>query len=293
MHTWPRATLATAAAAHSRGVAVAREVPNTHTAYAFDVVAREHGRIGLPVPDDNSHFFNADVLASEEAEYAAADALLVPSQYVYDSFLSQGVPSEKLSLQRYGFDPERFYADETDVREDGALTAIFAGRCEPRKGLHLALEAWIASGVAERGRFLICGSFVPGYREHLEPLLAHPSVEVLGFVKDPGALMRRSDVFLFPSIEEGSALVSYEAQACGCVLLVSEATGARCTHNVEGLVHTPGDVATLTEHLRQVDSDRALLARLRKASLARIDELTWRAAGAALVDTYTRLAKSS
>ena len=43
---------------------------HTH-AHAFDAVAREHGRIGLPVSTENSHAFDARVLATEEAEYAA------------------------------------------------------------------------------------------------------------------------------------------------------------------------------------------------------------------------------
>lgn len=290
VHTWPRATLSTAKAARERGVPIAREVPNTHTAHAFDVVAREHARIGLPVSAENSHAFDAKVLATEEAEFAAVDALLVPSQFVYDSFLAADVPADRLSLQQYGFDPDRFYPGPADRKGAGKLTGIFVGRCEPRKGLHLALEAWTASTASDHGTFRICGSFAPGYREYLEPLLAHPSVEVLGFVADPGELMRQSDVFLFPSIEEGSALVTYEARASGCVLLVSEATGARCRNEVEGFVHRPGDVAALTTQLSRIDSDRDLLSRMREASLAGIDGLTWSAAGRALVETYSRLA---
>jgi hypothetical protein len=52
------------------------------------------------------------------------------------------------------------------------------------------------------------------------------------------------------------------------------------------LVHRPGDVAALTEHIRLLDRDRALLARLRSASLATAGELTWRAAGPALRAAY-------
>ena len=133
---------------------------------------------------------------------------------------------------------------------------------------------------------MIVGAFEPGYRELLEPLLAHPSVEEHGFVPDPSALMRESDVFVFPSIEEGSALVAYEAQACGCVLVVSEAAGARCVDGVDGLVHRPGDVATLTEQLRRVSRDRELLERLRATGLERSAQLSWAAAGKELADIY-------
>ena len=72
--------------------------------------------------------------------------------------------------------------------------------------------------------------------------------------------MRDADVLVLPSLTEGSALVTYEAQAAGCALLVSEAAGAPCEHRREGLVHAPGDVAALTEHFRRVDSDRQAAA---------------------------------
>jgi glycosyltransferase involved in cell wall biosynthesis len=87
--------------------------------------------------------------------------------------------------------------------------------------------------------------------------------------------MRQSDVFVLPSVEEGSALVTYEAQACGCVLAVSDATGARCEHRRTGLVHPARDVDALAAHLRELEGDPALLARLRAATVARLDELTW------------------
>lgn len=98
--------------------------------------------------------------------------------------------------------------------------------------------------------------------------------------------MRESDVFVLPSIEEGSALVTYEAQACGCVLLVSTAAGARCRHGVEGLVHEPRDVADLTGHFRSLLTDPRLLARLRAATVAQAGRLTWAASAGELVEIY-------
>ena len=59
-------------------------------------------------------------------------------------------------------------------------------------------------------------------------MLAHPSVRVLGQRNDVPELMRQSDIFVLPSIEEGSALVTSEARGSGCVLLVSDAAGAVC-----------------------------------------------------------------
>jgi glycosyltransferase involved in cell wall biosynthesis len=294
IHTWPKATIHTCRAAHRCGIPCLREVPNTHTGHAFEVVAREIETLGMAPIRGHSHTFSADVLAREVREYETADALLVPSEYSRRTFLERGVPSEKLVLHSYGYDAGRFFAPGDARRPEGRpFTAVFVGRCEPRKGLHHALRAWLDSGACEGGRFIICGSFAPGYREVIEPLLAHPSVELHGFVSDPSVLMRESDVFVFPSIEEGSALVTYEAQACGCVPVISEATGARCRDGVDGYVHPPGDVGMLTEQLRRLHQDPGLLARLRTAMLARTDDLTWEAAAEELVRIYTARANSA
>jgi len=285
VHLWPRATIRTAEAARAQGIPSFREVPNTHTGHAFDEVARELAMLGLPPERGHSHTFDRDVLRREEREYEVADFLLVPSEYSLRTFVDRNVPAEKLVLHRYGYDPQRFQPGAQHDAER-PFTAIFVGRCEPRKGLHYALRAWRDCGAAESGRFVICGAFDPAYRETVASLLEHPSIEVRGFVDDPAELMRESDVLLFPSVEEGSALVTYEAQACGCVPVVSEATGARVRDGVDGLVHEPRDVAKLTQQLRRVHEDAGLLGSLRAATLEGSRNLTWSAAGEELLGLY-------
>jgi glycosyltransferase involved in cell wall biosynthesis len=98
--------------------------------------------------------------------------------------------------------------------------------------------------------------------------------------------MRESHIFVLPSIEDGSALVTYDAQACGCVLVVSQAAGARCEHMHHGLVHRPGDVQEMTEHIRLLDRDRELLARMRSATLAHLEAVSWEHAAKELVGIY-------
>jgi glycosyltransferase involved in cell wall biosynthesis len=117
-------------------------------------------------------------------------------------------------------------------------------------------------------------------------MLAHPSIRVLGHRDDVPALMRSSDVLVLPSVEEGSALVTSEARGCGCVLLVSEASGAICKHLENALVHRVGDVQALSEHMTLLQQNRSLLSRLRTASLQTVNEITWTAAGKKLLEVY-------
>lgn len=289
VHTWPRAVLRTAAAAAERGIPVIREAPNTHTAHAFEVVAAEHRALGLPMARGQTHAYDPRIVALEEAEYAVADLLLVPSELAERTFTERGVEAERLALHMYGFDPEHFTPGQVGHTSGDPLTVLFAARCEPRKALHHALRAWRLSGLGERGAtFIVCGEFVDGYREIVEDDLMQPGVEFRGFAQDLEPVMQAADVFVLPSIEEGSALVTYAAQGSGCVPLVSDAAGARCRHLHDGLVHRAGDVDALAEHLRLLDRDRDLLARLRAASIETASTLTWENATRRLVGSYER-----
>ena len=149
-----------------------------------------------------------------------------------------------------------------------------------------ALEAWLKSPASKDGTFLIAGEFLPAYRERLAPMLAHPSVKVLGHRNDVAELMRKSDILTLPSIEEGFGLVIAEAMGSGCVPLASEACTEICSHMKTGLMHKVGDVEALTQHITMLHEDRALLERLRAASLEACSGFTWTAAGARLLDVY-------
>jgi len=286
IHGWPLGSLHTIRAAKRLGIPFVLERPNSHTRFAFEIVAEECERLGFRLPPGHEHEFNEVTLAREEAEYAEADALLCPSEFVARTFRDRGFAPAKLVRHRYGYDDAKFSAPGIAASPGAGLTMIYAGGCAPRKGLHHALRAWLDSGAAERGKFLVAGGFVEGYAELLKDLLDHPSVEVLGHRGDLDVLMRQSDLFVLSTVEEGSALVTYEARASGCVLLVSDASGAVCEHLVNGLIHRPGDVAELAAQIRRLDQDRALLERLRQASLATAGELTWTAAGPALKAAY-------
>lgn len=285
IHVWPLAALQTIRMAKMYGIPVVLERINAHTRFAYEVVAEECQRVGVNLPTGHDHEFNSVHLEMEEAEYEQCDFLLCPSDFVSRTFLERGLPASKILHHQYGFDESRFVPESRGPSRNG-LTMLYAGVCEPRKGLHYALEAWLASGAGECGTFLVCGKFIPGYESRLASMLSHPSVKVLGHRDDLPELMRKADLFVLSSIEEGSALVTYEARGSGCVLLVSDATGAMCSHMENALIHPARDVKTLVEHISLVNCDREVLSRLREKSIETAVELTWSAAGQRLFDIY-------
>jgi len=289
IHTWPSGALQTLKTATRLGIPTVLERPNAHTRFAMEVVQKECERLGVSLPADHEHAYREDVLRREEAEFLLADRLLCPSDFVVRTFLEQGFPREKLVRHQYGFDEKRFYPDNMQSDRKNGLTMLFVGVCAVRKGVHYALEAWLRSPAHKDGKFLIAGEFLPEYAEKLSSMLSHPTVQVLGHRTDVPELMRKSDILVLPSIEEGSALVTSEARGSGCVLLVSEGAGAICRHMENALVHSVGDVKALSEHITMLHEDRALLERLREASLSTVSEITWKAAGVKLLQVYQKI----
>lgn len=284
VHCWPLGSLRTLREAKAQGILTFLERPNSHTRFAFDVANEENDLVGINLPENHDHQLNAATLEKEQAEYELADYLLCPSEFVADTFRDEGFGNDKLARHQYGCDTELFKARK---REKGAkFRAIYAGVCEPRKGLHYALKAWIASDASENGEFVICGSFVPDYREKLSELLAHPSVKYLGHRSDLPKLMSESHLFLLSSVEEGSALVTYEARASGCLLIVSSSTGAKGVDKKNILLHAPRDWKAMKDHINMAYNDRTLLHQLTVSSLSESDSLSWQYAGTLLNEIY-------
>ncbi|MFA5422300.1 MAG: glycosyltransferase family 4 protein [Phycisphaerae bacterium] len=290
VHCWPVGAQETLKTARRLGIKTAVERPNTHTGHAYRVVQQECSRLGVKLEKGHSHKQNERRLKRELQEYDLADLLLCPSRQVKDSFVKEGFGDEKLAIHQYGFDPGVFSEPLRDTRVKSDIFRVaFVGSGEPRKGLHYALDAWLGSKASNHGILYICGTILDGYREMLAEKLAHPSVRQLGRTGNVAEIMQKSHALILPSIEEGSALVTYEARACGAVLLVSDACGARCIHMHDSLVHKVGDTKALTEHIDKLYSNRELFSRLQDNSLAGANELTWEKAGQILAGVYEDL----
>jgi glycosyltransferase involved in cell wall biosynthesis len=286
IHTWPLGALETLKMAKRLGIPTVLERCNAHTGFAMDVVQKECDRLGVVLPPDHEHAYNAKKLRKEEEEYGLATRLLCPSDFVVKTFLDKGYPPEQLARHIYGYDEKVYYPSNEPRDPKRGLTMISVGVCAVRKGLHYALEAWLRSPASKGGTFLIAGEFLPAYREKLAPMLVHPSVKVLGHRNDVPELVRKSDILVLPSIEEGFGLVITEAMGSGCVPLASEACTEICSHMQTGLVHRVGDVDALTQHITTLHEDRGLLERLRASGLETAKGVTWSGAGRILLEAY-------
>jgi glycosyltransferase involved in cell wall biosynthesis len=215
----------------------------------------------------------AHIVRREEAIYAAADAITVPSNAARRSFLAHGVAPEKVRVIPYGVRLDKFTPG--GARSTETFEVLFAGQISLRKGIPYLLEAF-ARLRHPRKHLTLAGTVQDDVRQ----LLAKLPTEHVTFTgslpqTELAALMARSHVLALASVEEGLALVQGQALACGCPVVATTATGAEdlFTDGVEGFIVPDRDTTALANRLLQLADDRPLQARMSAAALARVKTL--------------------
>lgn len=262
---------------------------SSHIRFQDQILREEHDRWATP-------FSGVDprVIAREEAEYAAADCITVPSGFVRDSFIRQGVAPDRLRQLPYGVNLSRF--QPTGAPEADRFDVLFVGGMSLRKGVQYLVQAYTRLNHPAKSLTFV-GSPSPVLIENLSRRGLWPAdARVVGHVPQPELkhLMSKSHVMVLPSLEEGLAMVMAQAMACGCPVLASEHTGARdlFTDGEEGFIVPVRDVDALAQRLQQLADDAPLRERFSKHALARVKSLGgWSDYGQRALQTYRELVK--
>ena len=202
-----------------------------------------------------------------------ADRILVPSEHIASTLEREGIARDRLRVIPYAADCRRFRPLSGRRAEDGSCTFLFAGGVSQRKGIKYLLEAW--AKVRRPGWKLQLLGPMPRRLGPLEGMLE--GVEPLGRVGHPEvpAHMASADVFVFPSLFEGSAVVTYEALACGLPSVVTPEAGSVVRDGSEGLVVPSRDVDALAAAMARLGEDPALRERMASAARGRAMDFDW------------------
>jgi hypothetical protein len=205
-------------------------------------------------------------------ELESVDRVLVPSEHIAETLVRHGTPRSKIRVIPYAADTRRFRPDPAK-HHGPPCTFLFAGGVFQRKGVRYLLEAW--RQVRRPGWKLQLLGALP---RELGPLQEHlGTVEMLGRVAhaDVPAVMAAADVFVFPSLFEGSAVVTYEALACGLPSVVTPSAGSVVRDGVDGFLVPAGDVEGLAAKMTRLGEDQELRAAMSASARSRAEQFDW------------------
>ncbi len=210
-----------------------------------------------------------------DEEIELADRVLVGSSFVRESFLSEGVPSEKLEVIPYGVDTELFEPARPSVDiTDRSFKLLFVGQIGQRKGIAYLLRAYEkfkgpGTNLTLVGRVEGNGGAISPYRS----LFDHVDHVPCSYLPD---IYRKADVFVFPTLVEGLPLVVLEAMASGLPVIVTpNGSGDIVRDGVDGFVVPIRDVGAIVDRLEQLRRDPALRVQMSQSARCRAMEFTW------------------
>jgi glycosyltransferase involved in cell wall biosynthesis len=262
------------------------ERSGAHPVYAHRTLSEEYERFGLHFPDSSRL-----VEGKAVREFEEADAICVPSEFVWRTMIDQGVPASKLRRVHLGFAPERFAPDPAQ-KTDSTFRVIFVGTLSLQKGVQYLLEAWKKLALPDAELILVGGdfkdsaSFLPQYEG------IYRRVAFVPHDKLPG-LYNSASVFVLPSLQDGFGMVVYEAAACGLPLIITENVGAEIREGQDGFIVPIRDAEALADRLLCLYRDENLRREMGRSAHEYVQQFNWRAYHAELAKLYQNLMQPS
>jgi glycosyltransferase involved in cell wall biosynthesis len=191
-----------------------------------------------------------------KAEWAAADSVLVNSNWSREALVQQGVPFKKIIVVPLAIDLAADHVLEP-VSPEGPLKVLWLGSIVLRKGIQYLVEA---ARKLERHNveFLLAGPLGIS-RQAVSSFPAN--MKLLGRVtRDQlGSYYRQAHVFVLPTLSDGFAITQLEAMAHGLPVITTPNCGNVVREGLDGFIVPIRDSGALADAIARLDSDRPLL----------------------------------
>lgn len=258
VHAFEGASERTLAAARERRAFAILDVPSAHE--RFVAVAQEHGQCPPAAVTERVH-----------RERRLADLLVAPSEGVVGCLAEHGVPPERIVRIPYG----ATLHDLAEREDDGVFRALFVGTVGARKGVSYLLEAWRLLALP-RAELVLVGPVLGEVARVLHD--AGSGVRTLGTLSSPEVRLQfaSADVFVFPSLAEGSALAVFEAMGAGLPIVTTVESGSVVRDGIDGLLVPARDSAALAERITALEADPDRRRAMGRSARTRIaSSFTW------------------
>ncbi|HUC61857.1 MAG TPA: glycosyltransferase family 4 protein [Alphaproteobacteria bacterium] len=261
------AALGALARARAAGAVAILDQTIGHVKLGREIMREERAR--YPAWKDSFDAIDPDWMVEKCVEEVhGADRILAPSDYVISTLVEVGARPERIVKLPYGVDVERFAPAPRTPR--AGFRILLVGILTQRKGIMYLLEAVRRLSLPGIEVVLVGNLYLD--RATLAPY-ADVATHV-PHVADIERFYRESDIFVLPSLHEGSAQVTYEAMASGVPVITTPNAGSPARDGIDGFVVPARDTEALMDRIERLYRDAALRAQMGVNARARIMEFT-------------------
>lgn len=290
-HGWTHECLKSIQEAKKNGAISIVERGYCHPLYSKKTLDEEYKRWGiLRFPKERKllerfdHWHREKTAALEEFELA--DYVILNSQFAKETFLKYGFSESKIIMIPRGVDTN--YYNPSLEKKGAVFRVVFVGMLCIRKGVQYLLEAWKRLNLKD-AELLLVGSVHDEIKPVLKKYSSINNLKITGFVKDPVELYNNASIFVFPSLDEGSAKVTYEAMACGLPVITTPNAGSLITDGVDGFLVKIRDIDVIEEKILFLYNNRDISKTMGETARKNIGPFTWKRYGNTLNQFYEKV----
>lgn len=240
--------------------------------------------------DDEFIIFDAHI-KYENKSFDMADLIIAPSNFVRNALIEIGCDSQKIQVIEFGSSVKPTKQDK-DLRlnnfEDRGCSFVFAGALNPRKGLGTLIDVW-STWPYKEDQLHLCGAVTP-YVDRLLSRKFPANVRTPGFV-DVQKYFGGMDIFVFPSLLEGSAKAIFEALGAGLPCIVTDESGSVVRDGQDGYIVPVGDIAKLRSAMLKT-RNATNFKDLKDSAYRRANDFTWSRYTRQVLHLYERESRS-
>ncbi len=193
--------------------------------------------------------------------------------------LKYNLDADQVSYSPTGVDGRFFIPREYSPVSSARL--LFAGTWLDQRGIFYLRDALrnLAARLPDLHLTIAgCGSNAEEVKNFFEPEL-RPRVEVISMVSsnEMPSLYAQNDIFVFPSLMEGTPLAVQEAMAAGMAVITTETCGMidLIENDYNGLLIPPADSLALENAIWRLSQDPQLRMRLGRSAQESMRRFTW------------------
>lgn len=227
---------------------------------------------------------NSNLVDRERLCLQLADLIIAPSDfvsYVLEDFYH--IPKQKIIIIPFGSEIGK---NSYRVLNKSGIDFCFAGSINTRKGISILLDAWNDS-IFEDDRLHLCGRLFPEMRDRIKESCGGKII-LPGFINTI-EYFRNCDVYVFPSLLEGSSKSVYEALSAGLPVITTFNSGSIVRDQKDGFIIPIADTEALKVAMLRLKVSPELRARLGDSGRNFVKNFTWQKYAFNIVDLYENI----
>jgi glycosyltransferase involved in cell wall biosynthesis len=262
-------------ASKKKGMLTILERGSSHILLQDKILREEYKKFGILFS------VHRQIIQKELDEYKEADFISVPSFFVRNSFLEQGIAPEKIFMNPYGtsagFGRSKLTSEKNQNRK---FRILYVGGISIRKGLIYLFDALSKMDIPENNYEVW---FIGDVESALKPEIQkynRPNWKWWGRIdhyKLP-EYIRQCDVGIQPSLEEGLSMVIPQMMGCGLTVIASTNSGGSnmIQDGVNGFIIPIRDPAALAEKIEFLYQHPESLESMKEKACSAVQEgFTW------------------